>query len=58
MKAGEPVGAIHDIDDPLAPAMQVTAGRDGLLWCQRGQGRIAEGDCTAVVVIEWADAPP
>lgn len=57
VKAGEPVGAIHDVDDPLAAATQLTACRDGLLWCQRGQGRIAEGDCTSVVVIEWAGAP-
>lgn len=56
VKAGETVGAIHDIDDPLAPALGVSAGRDGLLWCQRGQGRIAEGDCTAVVVVEWTGA--
>ena len=58
VKAGEPFGAIHGIDDPLAAAVQVSAARDGLLWCQRGQGRIAVGDCSAVVVIEWADAPP
>jgi uncharacterized protein len=55
--AGEPLGEIHSIDDPLAASVPVHATRDGLIWCQRGQGRIAAGDCTAVVVAEWEGEP-
>jgi N-alpha-acetyl-L-2,4-diaminobutyrate deacetylase len=41
--ADERIGEILCIEDPLAPPVPVQAVRDGLLWCQRGQGRIAAG---------------
>jgi predicted deacylase len=50
---GDVLGEIHRIDDPLAKPRQVCAARAGLLWCTRGQGRIAAGDCSAVVVSDW-----
>lgn len=50
---GDLLGEIHRIEDPLAPAVQLHASRAGLLWCQRGQGRIAAGDCSTVVVSDW-----
>jgi predicted deacylase len=54
--ADDLVGEIHHIEDPMATPLPVCAGRAGLLWCQRGQGRIAAGDCSAVVVSDWAEA--
>lgn len=51
--AGDLLGEIHRIDDPLAAPVQIRAARAGLLWCTRGQGRIAAGDCSAVVVSDW-----
>jgi N-alpha-acetyl-L-2,4-diaminobutyrate deacetylase len=50
---GELLGEIHRIDDPLAMPTEIRASRSGLLWCTRGQGRIAVGDCSAVVVSPW-----
>lgn len=51
---GQLLGDIHDIADPLAHPVEIRAPRDGLLWCTRGQGRIAVGDCSAVVVSDWS----
>lgn len=56
VKAGDLLGEIHRINDPLTPPASVRASRPGLLWCQRGQGRIAVGDCSAVVVSDWTDS--
>lgn len=47
---GDLLGEIHRIDDPMAAAIPIRAPRAGMLWCQRGQGRIAVGDCSAVLV--------
>ena len=51
--AGDLLAEIHNIEDPLAPPVPLRAPRRGLLWCQRGQGRISLGDSAAVVVAEW-----
>ncbi len=53
--AGDLLGEIYRIDDPLAKPAEIRASRSGLLWCVRGQGRIAVGDCSAVVVSSWED---
>jgi predicted deacylase len=52
--AGDLLGEIHDIADPLAKPSEIRASRAGLLWCIRGQGRISAGDCSAVVVSDWS----
>lgn len=51
VRAGEPAGAIYDISDPTRAPVVVTFKRSGLLWTTRGQGRIATGDASAVVVV-------
>lgn len=51
VKAGEPAGAIYDIADPTRPPVVVNFKRSGLLWSTRGQGRIAAGDSSSVVIV-------
>lgn len=51
VRTGEPAGAIYDISDPSKPPTIVTFKRSGLLWTTRGQGRIAAGDASAVVIV-------
>lgn len=51
VKVGEPAGAIYDIAEPAKPPTIVTFKRSGLLWTTRGQGRIATGDASAVVIV-------
>lgn len=51
VRAGEPAGAIYDIAEPAKPPTIVTFNRSGLLWTTRGQGRIAPGDASAVVIV-------
>jgi predicted deacylase len=51
VRAGEPAGAIYDIAEPMKPPVIVTYKRSGLLWTTRGQGRIASGDASAVVIV-------
>jgi N-alpha-acetyl-L-2,4-diaminobutyrate deacetylase len=58
VRTGDLLGEIHRIDDPLAPPVSVRAARGGMLWCQRGQGRIAVGDCSAVIVSDWSPDEP
>ncbi len=53
--AGDHLGAIYRIEDPLAEPVAVRASRDGMVWCQRGQGRIDVGDSAAVVVSDWSE---
>ena len=48
--SGEILGDIYDIETPSREPTPVVAKMSGLLWCQRGQGRIARGDSAAVVV--------
>ena len=51
VRAGDPAGAIYDIAYPAKPPTVVTFKRSGLLWTTRGQGRIAAGDASAVVIV-------
>lgn len=50
VEAGQEAGAIYDIADPSRAPTIFHYRRSGLLWCQRGQGRIKPGDSAAVVV--------
>lgn len=54
VKAGDPAGAIYDISDPARPPVIMTYKRSGLLWATRGQGRIAPGDSSCVVIVPAA----
>jgi predicted deacylase len=53
--AGDLLGGIYRVEDPLADPVAVFASRNGMVWCQRGQGRIAIGDSAAVVVSDWSE---
>lgn len=55
VKAGDDAAAIHDIADPAKPPTVMRYKRSGLLWATRGQGRIAPGDSSCVVIVP-ADA--
>lgn len=55
VSAGDRLGAIYRIEDPVSEPVALHASRDGMVWCQRGQGRIAAGDSAAVVVSDWVD---
>ncbi|WP_442580170.1 succinylglutamate desuccinylase/aspartoacylase family protein [Mesorhizobium sp. ASY16-5R] len=57
VSAGDAVGDIYRIEDPELPPHPVVARRAGMLWCQRGQGRIQTGDSSAVVVSAYEAAP-
>jgi N-alpha-acetyl-L-2,4-diaminobutyrate deacetylase len=46
---GAVAGRLHRIEEPLAPALPLTYGAAGLLWCTRGPGRCRAGDPVAVV---------
>lgn len=50
VEKGHEAGAIYDIAQPTRPPVPMHYTRSGLLWCARGQGRIAPGDSAAVVV--------
>ena len=51
VKAGDPAGTIYDISDPERPPVTLPYKRSGLLWATRGQGRIAPGDSSCVVIV-------
>lgn len=51
VKRGDPAASIYDISDPGRPPVTMTYKRDGLLWATRGQGRIAPGDSSCVVIV-------
>lgn len=46
---GAVAGRLHRIEEPLAPAVPLTYGAGGLLWCTRGPGRCRAGDPVAVI---------
>jgi N-alpha-acetyl-L-2,4-diaminobutyrate deacetylase len=54
VNAGQVLGYIHHIENWTMEPVAITSTQDGLLWCQRGQGIIAAGDATAVVVSDWS----
>jgi len=55
VEAGQPAGAIYDIEDPWRPPTVMTFRRSGILWAGRGQGWIEAGDAAAVVIDAWDD---
>jgi predicted deacylase len=54
VRAGEPAGVLHQLDDPTGPGELVRYGCDGVLWCSRGQGQVREGDPVAVIITPFA----
>jgi predicted deacylase len=53
VKQGEAAGAIHYMDDPHRPPLQIRYGASGELWCVRAQGILQAGDPVAVIVAPY-----
>ena len=50
VRAGDPAGYLHFVEDVDHPPVKVTYGSDGVLWMSAGPGRVARGDTVAVVM--------
>lgn len=53
VRRGAPAGVLHQIDGPERPAEVIPYGRDGILWCTRGEAQVREGDPVAVIVTPY-----
>ena len=49
VEAGQPLGDLHFIDDPMRPPVSVGVPSTGLLLCRRHPGPCERGDCLAQV---------
>jgi N-alpha-acetyl-L-2,4-diaminobutyrate deacetylase len=49
LKEGDPIGALHDLEQPEQQPRTITAPRDGYLICHRVPCRTQQGDCVAVI---------
>ena len=47
--AGQPVAAIHFIENPTRPPAVITANSAGVLLASRGPSLVAQGDCVACI---------
>jgi len=54
VRAGEPAGYLHFVEDIDREPVQVTHGAEGILWMSAGPGRVARGDTVAVVMDDYA----
>jgi uncharacterized protein len=50
VKAGQPCGRVHFVDDPARPPAVAHFKNDGLLICKRHPARVLRGDCVAHLV--------
>lgn len=55
VRAGQPAGWVHFVEDVDREPIQVDYGRDGVLWMSAGPGRISRGDAVAVVMNDYDD---
>jgi N-alpha-acetyl-L-2,4-diaminobutyrate deacetylase len=53
VRAGQPAGWLHFVEDVDRPAQEVRYGSDGILWMSAGPGRVARGDTVAVVMQDY-----
>jgi N-alpha-acetyl-L-2,4-diaminobutyrate deacetylase len=49
VRAGDPVGRIHDLSRPLSPPEVLTSARDGIVFGHRHPGAVKPGGCCVVV---------
>ncbi len=54
VKAGQPCGRVHFVDDPARPPAVVNFKNDGLLICKRHPARVLRGDCVAHLAGDFA----
>lgn len=52
VKAGQPIGAIHDFEVTGTDPAVYHARRDGILYCRHVPGLIQRGDCLAVIAVD------
>ncbi len=50
VRAGDPAGYLHFVEDIDHPPAEVRYRSDGVLWMSAGPGRVARGDTVAVVM--------
>lgn len=55
IEASQPLGQVHDVEDPDRRPRQLMAWRSGVLLGRRVPGRVERGDCVAMVVEAYAD---
>jgi len=55
VRAGQPIGRVHFVEEPGRSPQEVTAALDGVLYCRRVQGYTRRGDTLAVVAQDLAD---
>jgi len=53
VRKGELAGALHFIDDPHRPPVEIRYGASGEVWCTRAQGIVLPGDPVAVIVAPY-----
>lgn len=53
VRAGDPAGFLHFVEDVDRAPIEVTYKRDGILWMSAGPGRVARGDTVAVVMNDY-----
>ncbi len=54
VRAGEPAGWLHFVEDVDHPPLEVRYASDGILWMSAGPGRVARGDTVAVVMSDYS----
>ena len=55
VKAGDPAGWLHFVEDVDRPSIEVPYPRDGVVWMAAGPGRITRGDPVAVIMTDYDD---
>lgn len=55
VKAGQPAGWLHFVEDVDHAPLEVPYPRDGILWMSAGPGRIKRGDPVAVIMTNYDD---
>jgi predicted deacylase len=55
VRAGQPAGWLHFVDDVDRDALEVRYERDGVLWMCAGPGRVKRGDVVGVVMTDYRD---
>jgi N-alpha-acetyl-L-2,4-diaminobutyrate deacetylase len=53
VRAGDPAGFLHFVEDVDREPVEVSYKRDGVLWMSAGPGRVARGDTVAVVMNDF-----
>jgi len=55
IRAGQPAGRVHFLHNPGRPPVELTYGIDGVVYALRHPGRVAPGNCCAVIVTRVED---